>query len=521
MCAAFGLVGLKEESMGTQDVEDRELRTTVSYDEKPIGAAAGHDRAEVLVGDETLESLGASEAEIRKVFWKVDFFILPVLAVCYVFYYIDKTTLSYAAIFGIKDDLELKGEEYSWLSSIFYFGFLAWSFPSNYLMLRSPVAKYLGINIFFWGAFLIIQAACEDFWSLALVRALGGAAEAISDPAFMLITSMWYTRRQQPVRIGLWYTANGIGVAVGGLLGYGIGQIKGSLPSWKYEFIIIGAACAAWGIYIFLFVPDTPMDAKFLNERQKKILVLKLRENQTGISSNVFKMHQFKEAMMDIKIWIFFLIGFFGNVPNGGFSNYGTLLIQGFGFSVLGTTLLQIPYGAVISIAILLAVYINDRLLPPGKGRCMMVVLFMLPNLSGAFGLYFLPDENQVGRLICYYLSGPYNAAFVLFLSLSTSNVAGHTKKITANTLLFIGVCVGNIAGPFFYKSSQAPRYPLGMGSLLFSHFMEIALVIVLGLLYWNENRRRDRAHIGTTDDLSNAFMDMTDKENKNLRYVY
>lgn len=500
------------------------LEATTSYiedGEKPIGAEAGHDRAEVLVGNETLDTLEATDAEIRKVFRKVDFAILPVIAVCYVFYYVDKTTLSYAAIFGIKDDLDLKGDEYSWLSSIFYFGFIIWSFPSNYLMLRSPVAKYLGFNIFLWGAFLMIQAACQQFWSLAIVRALGGAAEAISDPAFMLITSMWYTRKQQPVRIGIWYTANGIGVAVGGLLGYGIGQIKGSLPSWKYEFLIIGAACASWGIYIMIFVPDSPMDAKFLSERQKKILVLKLQENQTGISSNVFKRHQFIEAIIDIKIWLFFFIGMFANVPNGGFSNFGTLIIQGFGFSTLGTTLLQIPYGAVISLSILLAVYINDRLLPPGKGRCLMVVLFMLPNLSGAFGLYFLPDDNQVGRLICYYLSGPYNAAFVLFLSLSTSNVAGHTKKITANALLFIGVCTGNIVGPFFYKSSQAPRYPLGMGSLLFSHFMEIGLVCALGFCYWYENKRRDRENAGTEQDLSNAFMDMTDKENKNLRYVY
>ena len=89
------------------------------------------------------------------------------------------------------------------------------------------------------GVFLMIQAACHNFTTLAVLRALGGAAEACADPAFMLITSMWYTRREQPVRIGLWYTANGLGIALGGLLGYGIGNIRGALPSWKYEFIIM------------------------------------------------------------------------------------------------------------------------------------------------------------------------------------------------------------------------------------------------------------------------------------------
>ena len=38
----------------------------------------------------------------------------------------------------------------------------------------------------------------------------------------MLITSMWYTRAEQPSRISIWYAANGLGVAGGGLIGYGM-----------------------------------------------------------------------------------------------------------------------------------------------------------------------------------------------------------------------------------------------------------------------------------------------------------
>lgn len=56
----------------------------------------------------------------------------------------------------------------------------------------------------------------------------------------------------RPVKIGLWYTANGFGIALGGLLGFGIGNIKGKLPSWKYEFLIIGALCCIWGTVMFL-----------------------------------------------------------------------------------------------------------------------------------------------------------------------------------------------------------------------------------------------------------------------------
>ena len=118
-------------------------------------------------GDTALELFGKPEdvnepydaVEENRLVRKIDWMILPYLAVCYAFFYIDKTTLSYAAIFGIEEDLDLKGTKYNWLSSIFYFGFLVWAFPTNYMMQKFPVAKYLGVNVFLWGVLLMCQAA--------------------------------------------------------------------------------------------------------------------------------------------------------------------------------------------------------------------------------------------------------------------------------------------------------------------------------------------------------------------------
>ncbi|CAG7969097.1 unnamed protein product [Penicillium salamii] len=474
--------------------------------------------------------------EEKRLVRKIDMMILPFLSVCYAFYYIDKTTLSYAAIFGIQEDLSLSGAEYSWLSSVFYFGFLAWSFPTNLLMQKFPIGKYLGVNIFMWGFFLMLQAAAKNFTQLAVLRVISGAAEACSDPAFMLITAMWYTRRQQPIRIGLWYTANGFGIALGGLLGYGIGQIQGALASWKYEFLIIGALCCAWGIVMIIFLPDSPVSAPQLSERERKMAVERLKDNQTGIENRNMKPRQIFEALTDWKVWVFFLLGLSGNIPNGGISNFGTLIIKGFGYSTLiyadrsvVTTLMQIPYGCFIAVMILAAVFINDSL--PKNNRCAVAILFILPTLAGSLGLNFVPQSDSVARLICYYLTGSYNASFVIILSLVTSNISGHTKKSVTNSMIFLGVCTGNIAGPFFYKSSQAPQYTLGIWSMVVANLIEIGLIVFIAIgLAW-ENRRRDshqNTHNREDDEYMRqlemnrtAFSDLTDKENMNFRYVY
>lgn len=169
------------------------------------------------------------------------------------------------------------------------------------------------------------------------------------------------------LRIGLWYTANGAGIALGGLLGYAIGHIKGALASWRYEFIIIGALCCIWGIVIGIFMPDSPVTAKFLNQREKRIAVERLKSNQTGIENKHLKVrhtpttyltlslpvetfvpchfhfemsdtriltcreqgYQVIEAFKDIKTYLLFFLALVGNIPNGGISNFGTLIIKG------------------------------------------------------------------------------------------------------------------------------------------------------------------------------------------------
>jgi MFS family permease len=147
------------------------------------------------------------------------------------------------------------------------------------------------------------------------------------------------TRRQQPIKIGLWYTANGVGVALGGLLGYGIGNIRGSLPSWKYEFLIIGALCCIWGVVMFFLVPDSPVTAKRLTLHEKRIAVERLRENQTGVENKTLKPYQINEAFLDYKLYMFFLIALMQSIVNGGISNFGTIIIKGLDFLLVCTTL--------------------------------------------------------------------------------------------------------------------------------------------------------------------------------------
>lgn len=98
-------------------------------------------------------------------------------------------------------------------------------------------------------------------------------------------------------------------------------------------------------------------------------------------------------------MWIFFLLGVVANIPNGGISNFSTLVIQGLGFDTLNTALLGIPQGVIVVIWIVLGAVINQYL--PKNSRTLVAALFMLPTIAGGLGFLLAPDDAYVGRLIC------------------------------------------------------------------------------------------------------------------------
>ncbi len=59
--------------------------------------------------------------------------------------------MSYAAIFGLIQQANLKGQEYSVLVALFYVGYLLAEYPTIYLMQKFPTGKYITVNFILWG----------------------------------------------------------------------------------------------------------------------------------------------------------------------------------------------------------------------------------------------------------------------------------------------------------------------------------------------------------------------------------
>ncbi|EOD44417.1 putative mfs allantoate protein [Neofusicoccum parvum UCRNP2] len=328
-------------------------------------------------------------ADEKRVRWKIDLHLMPLLMFTYLIQFLDKSCISYSALWGMRKDVGLHGSQYSWLTTIFYIGYLVAEFPMNALFQRLNITKVCGIII-----------------------------------------------SEQPLRTAMWFSMNGMAQIIGGPIAYGIGYIDNALPSWKFPFIIFGSITVAWSIVFFLFATPNPVKAPWLSPHERIIAVSRLASNNTGLDTRVFKPHQAREALLDPKCWLLFLFTVASNIPNGGVVAFGPLIVEGFGYSTLGTTLLGMPSGATQIAALWLSGYAAGRF---PRARVALMLGGVGVALAGTVMMYAIPEERKVGRLLGYYLLPGFSATYVLSLGMIQANVAGRTKKGVVTAALFVG----------------------------------------------------------------------------------
>ncbi|KAF9880052.1 major facilitator superfamily transporter [Colletotrichum karsti] len=501
--------------------------------------ARGADRAANLIGDQHIELTEEDNKRIRR---KTDKRILTILVWVYFLQILDKSVLGYGAIFGLRQDCNLTGDQYSMVSSISAIAQLAWQPFSSWLIVKVPHRILMPSLVFGWGVAQICMAACHNYGGLLATRFLLGLFEAGCLPLFSVITSQWYRRAEQPMRVACWYGTNGLATMFAAAVSYGLGQINGSIHSWQILFIFVGSMTVLTAPFVYMFLDNDIPSARFLTETEKLQAIERLRANQTGTGSREFKLCQVWEALLEPKSWLFIGMAICLNVTAAVTNTFGPIVVSGFGFDSEITSLLNIPFGAVQLLVIFPASWLAHRF----RIKSVFLAGLLAPVLAGAVMLYILDRDNIPPLLAAYYMLGFLFGGNPLIVSWMISNIAGTTKKSVVMSLYNAGSSAGNIIGPLLFNSKDAPQYRPGLTKVM---GITCALLAIIGLQVINlfisnkmQARKRvangkpkkiqdlsmERHYVGATQNEEdganlgeNAFLDLTDRQNDEFVYVY
>ncbi|KAF5260504.1 hypothetical protein FOXYS1_8837 [Fusarium oxysporum] len=453
-----------------------------------------------------------TEAEEKKLRRKIDWKLMPVLCATYGLQYYDKAMLSQAALFGLREDLGLlTGDRYAMSAAIFYLGFIIGAYPAMMLAQRYPIERVASGIVTIWGICLILTVVCKDYKTLYTQRFFLGLLESGISPMFMMIVGSFYKKNEQAMRMGIWYSCTGYVSIISPIINYGFGQINGGVSSWRYMYYFSGALTIVWGIILVFVLPPDPVRAKGFNERERYILVARLKTNNSGVRNTHLKVAQIWELLLDPKFWIVFSIAFLSMIANAPISTFVPIIIHGFGFSTLNSLLLMMPCGAYAGTLQLLFPYLAYKY---RNNRSYLVFIAQMGTVLAALLLWLLPLSATGALLFAVYILPSVGGGYAVLMGLQIANTAGYTKRSVASSGLYIGYCLGNFVGPLCFKKGDAPRFEPGFIVVVVTSIIAGLLALVYRVLCMWSNSKRDKS--GTTEGFDHAYEDdLTDKKIK------
>jgi ACS family tartrate transporter-like MFS transporter len=215
-------------------------------------------------------------ATLRQVAWR----IVPFICLLYVLNILDRANVGFARL-AMQEDLGLSKATFDLGYGMFYVGYILFEVPSNLLMRRFGARRWIARIMITWGLVSAATMFARDIWTFYALRILLGIAEAGFFPGIILYLSDWFPDRQRAKMTAFFMLAIGLSNVFGNpLSGWIMDHFDGvnGWHGWQWLFILEGLPTSLVGFAVLLYLKDSPKDAHWLSDSQRRWLVDHLAE---------------------------------------------------------------------------------------------------------------------------------------------------------------------------------------------------------------------------------------------------
>ncbi|KAL7953975.1 major facilitator superfamily domain-containing protein [Trichoderma compactum] len=431
----------------------------------------------------------------RRVVRKTDMNLVPLVMALYLLAFLDRSNIGNARIAGMSSDLNLIGDRYDWLLTIFYIPYIIFEFL-GIMWKVVPPHIWATIVVFIWGLVSTLQAVTHSWGGEMALRFLMGAAEAGYGPGIPFLLSFFYLRHEVGFRCGVFLSAAPLANTFAGALAYGITSGHPSIAKWRVLFLVEGLPTIVMAAVAYFYLPDSPEKAKFFDEDERRVAIAR-SVRQAGSSARIGGVDwvDFWKGLTDIKAWFTGLMYFSCNVSFASLPVFLPTILSEMGFSDVTAQGLTAPPFFLSFLITLITPYIADRT----QQRAFMLVIL---TIIGGVGYVILASAKSVGAR--YF--GVFMAAGGIFPSIANilpwvlNNQGSDTRRGAGIVLLnVIGQC-GPLLGTRLYPSNDGPFYVKGQSVCAAFMFFTTLLVICLRILLAWENKNLDQKY-GTIEE--------------------
>ncbi|GME65909.1 Vitamin h transporter [Neofusicoccum parvum] len=249
-------------------------------------------------------------AHERKLLFKLDLSILIFACLCFFTKYLDQSNINNAYTSGMKEELELYGNELNYFNVCYFIAYVIAQIPMLLLISRPKLARWLLPTLEIgWGILTFAQSRVTNVRQLYVLRFFVGLLEAPVFAGTHFILGSWYRKQELFKRAGTWFICNSLGTMVSGYLqAAAYTNLSGvaGMAGWRWLFIIDGIftiPVALAGYIIFPGIPESPKPI-FLTTADIALAKARMHDEQVRPSGKI-NLDVFKRSLRRWHIYVF------------------------------------------------------------------------------------------------------------------------------------------------------------------------------------------------------------------------
>lgn len=343
-----------------------------------------------------------------------------------------------------------------------------------------------------------------------ILRALLGIGEAAFSPGVPFYLSFFFRRRELAFRTGLFISASPLSSAFAGVLAWAITKLASHSPfsPWRLLFLLEGFPSMLVAVWAWSFVPDGPGSIRWLTPRQRKVAVLRLRQEKEqdedeypSKKASGLNLGEVLQTLKDPKSYLTAFMFFSCNVAFGSIPVFLPTIIRDMGFSSMTAQGLTAPPYLVAFAVFIATAHLSDRL----QTRSTFVIAHSLLAALGYALIAILGHRRSphtLARYLALYpaISGFFSSITVI-ITWTINNQDSDSKKGAGMALLNVVGQFGPLVGTSIFPAGEGPWYVRGMATC--AGFMVLVAVLagVLRAVLVRENRRARYDGLGGRGD--------------------
>ncbi|KAL3465756.1 major facilitator superfamily domain-containing protein [Aspergillus heterothallicus] len=266
--------------------------------------------------------------EERNLILKLDAMIVPYAFLAYWVKYVDQANINNAYVSGLREDLNLHGNELVRLQTMYTVGAVVGQLPFAYLFTKFPMSWVIPFLDIMWGVFTLLQYRVTSFGELMAYRFFVGWFEAAFFPGMHYIFGAWYRGDEIARRGGCFYVGLTLGTLTASLIQAGTSaRLDGvhGLAGWRWMYIICAVITIPIGILGYFILPGTPDRPNKLVINERDVQISKTRLQRAGHTfQGTWTRRSLANVLKNWKFWALLLLDIFFwngsiNTSTGGY----------------------------------------------------------------------------------------------------------------------------------------------------------------------------------------------------------